>query len=253
MNCSQCVYRVRPQQNPIYDRKVFITFWKDDIGIILCSLCNHTPRNRSESSKTGSWVQRGLAQTAPNGSGWYHHFGPGVHQAPLQLRSEFAERLQLRPERSTLVPCTPVHRAPCNSPQKNPEQGEKPLGLRTLRGTALTKFLQLTVLWVSVLVPQSCLTLCNLMDGSPPGSFVHGILQARILDWVVFSFSRGSSLPSGETQVSRTAGRFSTIWATGKPQQCWRSLELGEAMQGTDTDSPTRLWMGTHTNDIPKT
>ena len=42
------------------------------------------------------------------------------------------------------------------------------------------------------LVTQSCLTLCDSMDCSPPGSFVHGILQARILEGVVISFSRGS-------------------------------------------------------------
>ena len=44
---------------------------------------------------------------------------------------------------------------------------------------------------VVVLVTQSCLTLCNPMDCSPPGSFVLGILQARILDWVAILFSRG--------------------------------------------------------------
>ena len=43
------------------------------------------------------------------------------------------------------------------------------------------------------LVAQSCPTLCDPMDGSPPGSSVHGILQARILEWVAISFSRGSS------------------------------------------------------------
>ena len=48
---------------------------------------------------------------------------------------------------------------------------------------------------VKVLVTQSCLTLCDLMDCSPPGSSVHGILQARILEWVVISFSRVSSQP----------------------------------------------------------
>ena len=42
---------------------------------------------------------------------------------------------------------------------------------------------------------QLCPTLCDLMDCSPPGSSVHGILQARILEWVVISFSRGSSWP----------------------------------------------------------
>ena len=44
-------------------------------------------------------------------------------------------------------------------------------------------------------VAQSCLTLCDPMDCSPPGSSVHGFLQARILEWVAISFSRGSSQP----------------------------------------------------------
>ena len=46
-----------------------------------------------------------------------------------------------------------------------------------------------------VKVSQSCPTLCNLMDCSPPGSSVHGILQARTLEWVDVPFSRGSSQP----------------------------------------------------------
>ena len=52
-------------------------------------------------------------------------------------------------------------------------------------------------------------TLCNPMDYR-----VHGILQARILEWVAFSFSRGSSQPKYRTQASHTAGRFFTSWAT---------------------------------------
>ena len=46
-------------------------------------------------------------------------------------------------------------------------------------------------------VPKSCLPLCDPMDCSPPGSSVHGILQARILEWVAISFSRGSSPTQG--------------------------------------------------------
>ena len=42
-------------------------------------------------------------------------------------------------------------------------------------------------------VPQSCLTLCDQMDCSLPGSSVHGVIQARIMEWVAISFSRGSS------------------------------------------------------------
>ena len=62
-----------------------------------------------------------------------------------------------------------------------------------------------------VLVAQSCPTLCNPVDWSLPGSSAHGILQARILEWVAMTFSRGSSRPSDQTQVSGTAGRFFTI------------------------------------------
>ena len=49
---------------------------------------------------------------------------------------------------------------------------------------------------------QSILTLCDPMDCGPPGSSVHGILQARILEWVAISFSRGSSQPRDQTRVS---------------------------------------------------
>ena len=56
-------------------------------------------------------------------------------------------------------------------------------------------------------VAQSCLTLCDAVDCTPPGSSVHGILQARILEWVAISFSRGSSQPRDRTRVSCIAGR----------------------------------------------
>ena len=67
---------------------------------------------------------------------------------------------------------------------------------------------------VSTLVAQSCLTLCDPMDCSPPGSCVNGILQVRILEWVAILFSRGSSQLRDWTQVSYIADRFFTIWAT---------------------------------------
>ena len=65
-----------------------------------------------------------------------------------------------------------------------------------------------------VLVAQSCLTFCDPMNCSLPGSSVHGIFQARILEWVAISFSRGSSQPRVQTWVSCIAGRFFTFWAT---------------------------------------
>ena len=60
-------------------------------------------------------------------------------------------------------------------------------------------------------VAQSCLILCDPMDCSLPHSSVHGIFQARILEWVVISFSRGSSRPRDQTLVSCTVGRHLTV------------------------------------------
>ena len=62
-------------------------------------------------------------------------------------------------------------------------------------------------------VIQSCLTLCDPMDYSLPGSSVHRIFQARILEWVAISFSRRSSWPRDRTWVSCTAGRLFNVWA----------------------------------------
>ena len=72
--------------------------------------------------------------------------------------------------------------------------------------------------WNEVKVTQLCPTLCNSVDYT-----VHGSLQARILEWVAFSFSRGSSQPRDQTRVSHTAGRFFTIWATRKAQSFLKS------------------------------
>ena len=79
---------------------------------------------------------------------------------------------------------------------------------------------------VKVKVAQSCPTLWDPMDYP-----VHGILQARILEWVAFPFSRGSSWPWNQTGVSCIAGGFFTNWAIREAQiidvfqlGCWRSL-----------------------------
>ena len=66
-------------------------------------------------------------------------------------------------------------------------------------------------------VAKSCPTLCDPMDCSPPGSPVHGIILARILEWVAISFSGGSSQPKNRTQVFYTAGGLFTAESLGKP------------------------------------
>ena len=66
-------------------------------------------------------------------------------------------------------------------------------------------------------VAQSCPTLCDPMDCSLPGSSVHGIFQARILEWVAISFSRGTSWPRDRTRVSCIVGRYLPSEPQGKP------------------------------------
>ena len=72
------------------------------------------------------------------------------------------------------------------------------------------------ILWKSESVSHSVVS--DPMDYSPPGSSVHGTLQARILEWVAIPFSRASSWPRDRTQVSCIAGRFFTVWATREAQ-----------------------------------
>ena len=81
----------------------------------------------------------------------------------------------------------------------------------TIHGVAksrarLSDFTFTFFLFSEVKVAQLCLTLCDPMDYT-----VHGILQARMLEWVTFSFSRGSSQPRDQALVSCIAGRFFTI------------------------------------------
>ena len=84
-----------------------------------------------------------------------------------------------------------------------------------------------------VLVPQSCPTLCDPMDWNPRGYSVHGILQARISEWVTIPFCRGSPQRRDQTQVSHIAGRFFTVWAT------WEAPEL---RGGAEKEAEWGLW-----------
>ena len=69
-------------------------------------------------------------------------------------------------------------------------------------------------------VTQSCPTLCDPLDCSPPGSSVHEVFQSRVLDWVAISSSKGSSQPRDQTKIFCTpliAGRFFTTELSWKP------------------------------------
>ena len=82
---------------------------------------------------------------------------------------------------------------------------------------------------------QSCLTFCDSMNHSPPGSSVHGIFQARILEWIAMPSSRGFSQLRDQTCVSWTAGRFFTLEPPGKPMasgKCPHQVATGRLICG---------------------
>ena len=114
------------------------------------------------------------------------------------------------------TPGTEAYQAPPTMGFSRQEYGSGvPLEMSAIKGAGKCGFL----FWVAVCacilsLLQSCRTLCDPMDCNLPGSSVHGILQARILEWVAISFSRGSSQPRDRTCISCIAGRFFTIWAT---------------------------------------
>ena len=93
---------------------------------------------------------------------------------------------------------------------------------------------------------QSCLTLCNPMDCSPPGSSVHGILQARILEWVAISFSKGSSWPRNQTYVSYSfliAYGFFTTEPPRKPNVWFYNLGNAGLVEWLRKCSPCFLFL----------
>ena len=83
---------------------------------------------------------------------------------------------------------------------------------------------------------QSCLILSIPKDCSPPGSSVDGFLQARILEWVAMPFSRGSSQPRDQTQISHVAGGFLTVWATRQAQEHWNEQHISSAVELPDPE-----------------
>ena len=85
-----------------------------------------------------------------------------------------------------------------------------------------------------------CQMVCDPMDCSPPGSSAHEILQARILEWVAISFSRGSSQPRDQTRVSCIAGGFFTDWGTrevlrAKIRSKYRQKDLPRWLSGKES------------------
>ena len=113
------------------------------------------------------------------------------------------------------------------------------------QGGQLLKSLSKSVQWVWSEVAQSCPTLCDPMDCSLSGSSVHGIFQARVLEWIAISFSRGSSRPRNWTKVSHIAGRRFTVWAT---REVWlyQEVQLGNTIRKIDLTMELEAVLGNH-------
>ena len=96
---------------------------------------------------------------------------------------------------------------------------------------------------------QSCVTLCDPMDCSPPGSSLHGNLQERILEWVAMPLSRGSSRPRDWTQVSCgslsslfSVNYFSTFWLPSQWSHPSLSITINSWLLELDFKNPTH-WL----------
>ena len=102
---------------------------------------------------------------------------------------------------------------------------------------------------IDIEVAQSCPTLCDPMDCSLPGSSVHGIFQARVLEWVSISFSRRSSQPRDRTLVSRIVGRRFTVWATREvPTHPQMQETLETQIWSLGWEDPLEKGMTTHSS-----
>ena len=116
------------------------------------------------------------------------------------------------PAQGSLCLLVSLHLTTCHSASLSPPPPPPTSGAEQTHGSHPHSLVQaLCPAQVKVLVTQSCLTLCDPVDCSSSGSSVHGILQARILEWVAISFSRGSSQPGDGTHISCLVGRFFTI------------------------------------------
>ena len=103
---------------------------------------------------------------------------------------------------------------------------EKGIGLQRVKAP------NILLKWLKVLAAQSCLTLCDPMDCSSSDSSVHGILQARILEWATIPFSRGFWQTKDWIWAFHTAGRFFIIWTTREPNRSsLATCSIGNATQ----------------------
>ena len=153
--------------------------------------------------------------TAWQAGGWHNKDDNSHHCMPETVTSPPLVLLQAQQVGSLLVPSVPRRLSDSLMFIQNAKGGDGfHLKLTTPNMIEMSGS-QVSVI-LKVNVAQSCLTLCD-----PMGYIVHGILQARILEWVAFPFSRGYSQPRAQTQVSLIEGGFFTSWAIREAQAYW--------------------------------
>ena len=97
---------------------------------------------------------------------------------------------------------SPLERWPSMISLNRPKMESRPYEFLLQHNSSFSDFILLFMCMLHTQSLQSCPNLCNPQDCSPPGSSVHGTSQARIMEWVAISFSRGSSRPRDPTNVS---------------------------------------------------
>ena len=132
------------------------------------------------------------------------HSHRGTQLGPRELQAAWGTRAG---------PGTPTHRQPLRR--------EAPLAPRSWARDSYRAWHYASDIEVKSL---SHVQLCDPMDYSLPGS-IHEIFQARILEWVAISFSRGSSQSRDQTQVFHIAGRCFTVWATTLSQRSYIEIQ----------------------------
>ena len=151
-----------------------------------------------------------------------------------------------------LDPSSPTKDQTCAPPSALEAWSLNPWTAREVRGSTRSRgtssALKTTFILCTCSVAQSCPTLCDPMDYSPQSSSVHGISQARILEWIAISYSRGSSWPRDRIQVSCTDRRIFYHWAT------WEALLLSQLnllLSALTPSSPDNL-PHCHLSDLPR-
>ena len=176
------------------------------------------------------WRQEEKATTEDKIHGWHHRLNEHHHRLD---EHKFDQAPEVGDGQGSLESCSPWGR-------KELDMTEQLTWTESLRK-------QMYYVCPKVLVAQLCPTICIPMDCSSPGSSVHKILQARILEWVAIPFSRGTFQPRDQTCI---AGRFFTIWASSEAPGAlyWIPISEKQIISILHGIKHMRAWAHAHTH-----